>query len=670
MTAFDTPTAGNRGEATVASQMPEPTRQYLYGVQGLRTLAALMVAVYHIWFQRVSGGVDVFFVVAGYFAAGSMLKATSLERPQERIRAVFQYWLRTARRVVPSAVVVIVGTVVAGMALLPGSQWATTVNHGIASLAFLENWYLIRVGDNYLQQGFAATAFQQFWALSIQVQSYFVFPLIALAAAFLTRRTGRGGRWMLFWAAAVVLLVSLVYSIRLTAVNQPAAYFHLGARMWEFMAGVVLALLLTKPVLGPGVARLLGWCGLAVIVLFAAVADLSMLLPGHIALVPVLGAAAVITSSRHGGEPAILKSRPMLWFADSSFAFYLWHWPLFVFYKWRIAQEVSLVGGLGILVIAAALAIATTKLIENPIRRSKRLMTSWVATVVVIATLLAIAGASLAMWHRMLMREGEKARQQVDTALSTGRSAGGYGFVPSTLIVADDNSEAYRNGCHQDQFNPEVIICIWGDETADTTVAIVGASHDTQWIDSLAALGKAQGFRLVSMTKSACSFGEMAQADYEVTDSCIQWADDVLNRLLASPPALVVTTATRVGEDGESVPGWKRTYFEALSEAGTPVLGVRDNPWFGFVVPDCVDMLGADACAVPRRDVLNPLDELGVPNLPHFTFLDTADDYCSAELCPAVSEGVLIYRDTNHLTTTWTMLHGDRLGDAIMRLLD
>ena len=48
--------------------------EYLYELQGLRTISALMVAVYHIWFQRVSGGVDVFFVVAAYtLEAGTLL---------------------------------------------------------------------------------------------------------------------------------------------------------------------------------------------------------------------------------------------------------------------------------------------------------------------------------------------------------------------------------------------------------------------------------------------------------------------------------------------------------------------------------------------------------------------------------------------------------------------
>ena len=41
-------------------------------IQGLRAVGALLVAVFHIWIGRVSGGVDVFFIVSGYLLLGSL----------------------------------------------------------------------------------------------------------------------------------------------------------------------------------------------------------------------------------------------------------------------------------------------------------------------------------------------------------------------------------------------------------------------------------------------------------------------------------------------------------------------------------------------------------------------------------------------------------------------
>lgn len=44
----------------------EIERKFRPEIEGLRIIAALLVAVYHIWIGRVSGGVDVFFVISGF----------------------------------------------------------------------------------------------------------------------------------------------------------------------------------------------------------------------------------------------------------------------------------------------------------------------------------------------------------------------------------------------------------------------------------------------------------------------------------------------------------------------------------------------------------------------------------------------------------------------------
>ena len=628
-----------------------------------------MVAVYHIWFHRVSGGVDVFFVVAGYFAAGSLLKATSLPTATERLAAVGQYLLRTARRVIPSAVVVIVGTVGAGLLFMPRSLWQTAIPHGWASLRFWENWYLIETGNDYLQQGIAASPFQQFWALSIQVQSYVVFPLLALVAAATARLLRRSKRRALFLVVASIFVVSLAYSAYMTSIDQPTAYFHLGTRLWEFAAGTILALVLRKPVGNAMVMRVVGWAGLAAIVSFAAFVDPSQLLPGFVALIPVSAGAAIIAAAKLGVEPGILKAKPMLWFADSSFAFYLWHWPILVFYRLQFQEEVSLTAGVSILALAAILAVATTTLVEKPLRESRRLRESASASIVACLLLLTPAAAALAVWNVSDQSQREEDWQAVESLLA-GEPSPSNDFVPSTAIARQDSSTAYERRCQQWQKPSEVITCLWGNESSDKTIALVGASHSTQWIDQVADTADELGVKLVTMTKGACPFGDMIQADFTVDASCAPWSEAVLDRLLDEPPDLVITIVTRAVAGIEQVPAWKTSYLEQLSAAGISVLGIRDNPRFGFDVPSCIETKGVDACAVQRSTVLAPIDELNIPELPHFTFLDTADDFCTVDICPAVRDGVLVSRDGSHLTRTWTMVNGGSIREAITTALD
>ena len=54
--------------------MAAQTKDRRLDIQGLRAIASLLVASYHIWFGNVSGGVDVFFAIGGYLLAMSLMR--------------------------------------------------------------------------------------------------------------------------------------------------------------------------------------------------------------------------------------------------------------------------------------------------------------------------------------------------------------------------------------------------------------------------------------------------------------------------------------------------------------------------------------------------------------------------------------------------------------------
>lgn len=49
-------------------------RKFLPEVQGLRALAVLMVVAYHVWFGRISGGVDVFLLISAFLLTGQFTR--------------------------------------------------------------------------------------------------------------------------------------------------------------------------------------------------------------------------------------------------------------------------------------------------------------------------------------------------------------------------------------------------------------------------------------------------------------------------------------------------------------------------------------------------------------------------------------------------------------------
>ena len=72
--------------ATPAGMGSRKAGFYRHDLDGLRGVAILLVAAFHIWFGRVSGGVDVFLVLSGFFFGGKLLR-NALERPTGTVPA-------------------------------------------------------------------------------------------------------------------------------------------------------------------------------------------------------------------------------------------------------------------------------------------------------------------------------------------------------------------------------------------------------------------------------------------------------------------------------------------------------------------------------------------------------------------------------------------------------
>ena len=251
-------------------------------LQGLRAVAVTLVVVYHVWFGRVSGGVDVFFVVSGFLLTGQLVRAAD-----RGPLALGRRWRRMLVRLLPCAVVVLMTTVVAGMLLLPEGRWPQTLREVAAAAVFLENWQLAAGAVDYAARSNMASPVQHFWSLSIQGQFFLVWPLLVAPVALAARGDTARVRAHLTVAMLGVFAASLTFSVVLTATNQPLAYFHSLTRLWEFAVGGLLALTIDTVRL-PHHARVhMGCVGLAGLLACGAVLRVGTVFPGVAALWPL-----------------------------------------------------------------------------------------------------------------------------------------------------------------------------------------------------------------------------------------------------------------------------------------------------------------------------------------------------------------------------------------------
>lgn len=646
-----------------------PRQQYLTEVQGLRTIAALLVAIYHIWLHRVSGGVDVFFVVAAYFLVAGLLRREPVGPP-----AIADYYGSTARRVVPGAALVILTTIVAAWFLMPDALWSAQLVHALASILFLENWWLAREATDYLQQGLTTSPFQQMWALSLQMQVYLAFPLLYLIASFAARLFRAGPRVVATIMFGAVFAASLAFSVYYTGRDQSVAYFATPTRLWEFAAGALLALWVDRIRLSPLAAKILGWAGLVVLVLLGIVIDVSRQFPGYLAAIPVFAALAIIVSAANAGNLRLLNNRVMTSAADASFAFYLWQWPLLIFMRYRLGDDdVGLVGGLVVLLGAAALAWLSTRLVETPLRRWSWLAPKPLVSIALSLVLLLVPLAALYGWMRGMDMRVAAAVVMRDAVLADPLLAVPAGeVVPAPVLAKEDRAGPRIRGCNQTMAASALKTCVHGDPDGKVTIVAVGGSHVAQWLRALSAVGSEHGYRIVAMTKDDCTFTTLPFRH----ESCTSWNRKAMAEILELRPDLVLAIATRTSRRGEfyndeAFDEGYRAAFARLGEAGIRVMGLRDNPWFGYDVAQCVSVFRPDwaRCGQAEGNVMAAVSPLAGVEMDNVHFADITDIYCTEGFCPAVENGILVYRDRHHVTGTFALLQKDRLAAEIAAAL-
>jgi peptidoglycan/LPS O-acetylase OafA/YrhL len=640
-------------------------------IEGLRGLAAVLVVVYHVWIGRVSGGVDVFFLLSGFFILG--MTARSAIRG-ERV-ALATTWTRLFWRLVPTAGLVLAVSTVVAAVLLPASTWSRNLHELLASAFFVENWRLALDSVDYYADNGVASVAQHFWSLSIQAQFYLLAPLLVLAVARWARFRGADVRAALLAALAAVTLASFAHSVIATASDQAFAYFDARTRIWEFALGGVLALVIDRVRLGKAARAVLGWVGVAGLVTCGAVLDVGAAFPGYLALWPVLSAVAIIVAGRAGGADRLLSTRAAQYLGKISFPLYLWHWPvLVVFLVLAGLPSAGPVGGLVVVAVSVALAIATHHLLEEPLRGVSLARLGRVRAPALVAACLVPALVALGVWSAVAAAGAGAPVALGDPshpgalALNSGALAADHvvdgdpaaPVEPSLARLQDDWAD-YRAECAPVADHPVLEECVpvRAEGEPQRRVTLVGDSHMQQILPALEPLAREQHWEVRTLVRARCPFSTASETD-PADASCVEWNEAAIEHLAAAPPDAVVVSASRDVRQGltEQTPEGFVTAWQRLDAAGVPVVAVRDNPRFDHRPAECLEALGRGApdCEIPRGELLaaDPPYALldGVPD--NVGFLDLSDEICTPTTCPPEIGNVLVYLDDNHLTASYS----------------
>ncbi|WP_157732697.1 acyltransferase family protein [Cellulomonas sp. PSBB021] len=344
-------------------------------IQGLRAFAVLAVIADHAlgWPSGGFIGVDVFFVISGFLITGLLL------REFERTGSIsfVQFYARRARRILPAALVVLIVTIAAAVALFPEARARNVAGDAFWSSVFLSNWHFADQGTDYFQQGLATSPLQHFWSLSVEEQFYFVWPWLLLGVCALVG-AARLKRWSARRVAVVLISVislgSLAWAMSASHDNPTDAYFSTSTRVWELGAGALLAALTTRLTAVQRLPRRsLQAFGLTGLVLSLFVIDPSRQFPGPWAILPVLSTSALIVAGMQGPGPRVLQTPAVVYVGTISYSLYLWHFPVIIFIE-ALRPDPSIIRTVGILVAAGLLAVVSYHLVEKPVLDSPLLL--------------------------------------------------------------------------------------------------------------------------------------------------------------------------------------------------------------------------------------------------------------------------------------------------------
>ncbi|MGY4178456.1 peptidoglycan/LPS O-acetylase OafA/YrhL [Bradyrhizobium sp. USDA 4518] len=397
-----------------------PHLKYRPDIDGLRAIAVVSVVFFHAFPEAIPGGyvgVDIFFVISGCLIS-SILFA---ELAEGRF-SIVAFYARRVRRIFPALACCLAAVLAYGFIALTPAELAQLSKHaffGAASLANISFW----LQTGYFDGAATTKPLLHLWSLGVEEQFYIVWPVLLWLAY--------RARLKISVLIAVLFALSFATNIALSRTNISDAFYLPMPRFWELLAGAALAIA-SPAIISPRARSVISGLGLLALIAALALLEPATRFPGWFALLPVLGASAIILAGPYAILNRALSHPALVKIGLISYPLYLWHWPLISYaYIIRLGKPPTLLMAAGLVVLSALLAWLTYRLIESPIRfGSRKNKLTWLAA----GMLSGVGVAALVIWlfNGFPQRSPDIDLQEIAAAKADGS------FKPTPGMVVTD----------------------------------------------------------------------------------------------------------------------------------------------------------------------------------------------------------------------------------------
>lgn len=630
----------NISGSALTKELPE--LDYRADLDGMRGIAVLTVLLFHLDKQLMPGGyvgVDVFFVLSGYFITRILVRDID-----NQSFSLIGFYDRRIRRLLPALFVMLLVVLVAGFILTGPNAFEVLGAHTLGAATSLNN-ILFWQSSGYFGPQAEELPLLHTWSLAVEEQFYLLYPVLLLALS----------KWASAWRAGVLIALSLgsfAVSVWWASANPDAAFYLPFSRFWELsLGGLIVFAEIRRRALSPLMAEVFRAAGLVAIAIALFRFDENTLFPGYAALLPCVGTALIIWARPDPGVGAetilsqVLSWKPLVATGLISYSLYLWHWPIFVFGRYLSFEPPGILMLLLFVGLSFAAAYLSWRFVERPLRkpngiwrpRSKRYR----------HTALAIGAFGV-------------------VALGIGFTDGLPGRMPpnvTQLAKAMQDFSPHRSMCHLARQGEVAFedLCTFGPESAPD-VYVLSDSHGTELSYALAQRAERDSFHLTQITSNYCppSLG----LEIGARPGCRAHNESMVSALSQQPPGTVIIVAYWMHWDTwpEQERFWSgiSNTIERLNAAGHHVVLLGPTQPFRN---------GTLARAVVRQAILDAdLDDLSFTiERPAYdlvearlmayaekegvSYVPILEDVCQGtDNCRAVMDGSPIYFDSHHIT--------------------
>jgi hypothetical protein len=263
------------------------------------------------------------------------------------------------------------------------------------------------------------------------------------------------------------------------------------------------------------------------------------------------------------------------------------------------------------------------------------------------------------------------------------------GLRPSLGQAVKDYEQPWHDGClgFDSALSPNTSSkCVYGNPSGSYSVILLGDSHASAIFPGVNQVAKAHGWKLVPYLKINCPFTDIRMIEFNRKNEyneCETWNTNVVAKLKKNPPNLLIISESRwffpvSGNDSAGADGAGLARMIQKVPSQTRVVILQDPPLPGIndKAPTCLSahltdyrkcnytrVRGFGSAMGTRENAAAAATGAGLIDL-------TATICPGTGSCPVVQNGIIMWRDEQHLTATYATTLGPAIDAQLVAILN